>query len=602
MTTKNTRFRRAIVPALLLIPLAAPAFAQSGAAMAAIPEDLDFDFGRWPYPLYAEVSERMEELAARYPRLARVRVIGESREGQPLRILEITNADTGPGEAKPGLWLDGNIHAREVTGRPLLRYFAEAALASYGSDPIATEMLDTRVFYVMPVFDVDAGEAALTRHPAWPGHRPEQHDGQDLDGDGYLTQMRIPDPEGAFYPSPRDPRLMLRVRDRTGGRWNFVPTTLEEPDDFTEDLAPPERRYRVLTEGARLDPPVTDEREETNYNRNWSAEWQRGEPGAGPYPFYLPEVRAVAEFITTHPNIFFTYTIHSGGGARNYIVRPPMSHPFEYMPPEDNDFYTRVGGIWSALSNGGVMNNNYYAQEVKAGRYGETMHGFSNDWAYMQVGIHSLLPEIGGAGRDYDRDGYVTQYEILRWNDEEHDGRYFADWTPFEHPELGTVEIGGYRGLPQGVDDRLRAECEIHYRYLMHLAGLSPLLRVEELRSEPLSDTEHRVTATLRNHGWLSTYVTRKALEIRLDYPILARIRVEGGEVVEGRTVEDAGHILGQLAYYRRWGSGADESRKTVSWTVRGAGPMEVTVSAQARRAGRDERTITVGGDPGSAR
>ena len=74
----------------------------------------------------------------------------------------------------------------------------------------------------------------------------------------------------------------------------------------------------------------------------------------------------MAKFITSHPNIFFTYTIHSGGGAKNYIVRPPMSHPFEDMPPEDNDFYTRVGGVWSALSDGGVMNNNYYAQEVKA--------------------------------------------------------------------------------------------------------------------------------------------------------------------------------------------------------------------------------------------
>lgn len=598
--TKETMLRRrsasrgALVFAAVGLAAASPAPAQTGPEMVRIPEGLDFDFGRWPYPLYDEVSERMEALARRHPNLARLQVIGASGSGRPLRVLELTNRDTGPGEEKPGLWLDGNIHAREVTGRQMLLYFVEAAVASHGSDPIATQMLDTRVFYVMPVFDVDGGEAALTRHPAWPGHRPEQHDGRDLDGDGYLTQMRIPDPEGGFYPSPRDPRLMLRVRDRTGGRWNFVPTTRDEPESF-EPLAPPESRYRIQTEGAPLSRPVTDEREPPDFNRNWSAEWQRHEPGAGPYPFSLPEVRAVAEFITGHPNIFFTYTIHSGGGAKNYIVRPPMSHPFEYMPPEDNDFYTRIGGIWSALSGGGVMNNNYYAQEVKAGRYGETMHGFSNDWAYMQVGIHSLLPEISGAGRDYDRNGYVDQYEILRWNDEEKDGRYFAPWTPYEHPELGMVEIGGYRGLPQGVDERLRLECELHYRYLMYIAGWSPLLRVEELRAERLSGDEHRVTAVLRNRGFLSTYVTRKALEIRLDYPILAAIRVDGGEVVGGESTRDAGHILGPMAYIRRWGSGADESRKTVEWTIRGRGPMEVTVSAHARRAGRHERSLTVG-------
>lgn len=576
---------------VLALGMASPAAGQ----LATIPEDLDFDFGRWPYPLHREVSARLDELAADHPNLARTHVIGKSRQGRDLQIIEITNFGTGAGETKPGLWLDGNIHAVEVTGRQMLWYFAEALLANYGKDPVVTDLVDTRTFYVMPIFDADGGEAALTRHPAWPEHEPDQHEGRDLDGDGFITQMRVRDPEGNFYPSHLDERLMLQVRDRTGGRWNFVPTTLEEPEEFEDELAPRDRRYRVYPEGRDLSLVVTDEREETNFNRNWSAEWQRGEPGAGPYPFSLPEVRAVAEFITSHPNIYFTYTIHSGGGAKNYIVRPPMSHPFDYMPPEDNDFYTRVGGVWSWLSGGGVMNNNHYAQEVKAGRYGETMHGFSNDWAYMQVGIHSLLPEISGAGRDYDLDGYVTRYEILRWVDEEKDGVYFAPWTPYDHPELGEVEIGGFRGLPQGVDDRLRFECEIHYQYLAHIAGWSPLLRIIGLDADPTGPGEHRVTAVLQNQGYLSTYVTRKALEIDLDYPILARIRADGGEVV-GPPVVDAGHILGKLAYIRRWGSGADESRKRLSWTVRGDGPIEVTVEAWAKRAGRDERTVTIGG------
>ena len=151
----------------------------------------------------------------------------------------------------------------------------------------------------------------------------------------------------------------------------------------------------------------------------------------------------MAKFITSHRNIYFVYTIHSGGGAKNYIVRPPMSHPFEFMPPEDNDFYTRVGAVWSALTSGGVMNNNYYAQEVKAGRYGDTMTGFSNDWAYMHVGVHSLLPEIAAAGRDYDADGYVTQYQVLRWNDDVKGGKYFAPWKPYGIPRSGRWRSAG---------------------------------------------------------------------------------------------------------------------------------------------------------------
>lgn len=114
--------------------------------LAGPPPDIDFDFERWPYPLHAEVSARLDELAARYPRLARTHIIGQSRKGRDLQVIEITNFDTGPGETKPGLWLDGNIHANEVTGRPLLRYFAEALLAAHGSDQVVTRLVDTRTF------------------------------------------------------------------------------------------------------------------------------------------------------------------------------------------------------------------------------------------------------------------------------------------------------------------------------------------------------------------------------------------------------------------------------------------------------------------------
>ena len=162
------------IPAGVLSALlaCAPTAAVSAQPVAAPPPDFAFDYSRWPYPLHQEVGERLRRLAAKYPRLARLHTIGKSAEGRDLWVLEITNAATGPGESKPALWMDGNIHAVEVTGRQLLLYFAERVLASYGSDPTITRFVDTRTFYVMPILDVDGGERALTRHPAWPGHQP----------------------------------------------------------------------------------------------------------------------------------------------------------------------------------------------------------------------------------------------------------------------------------------------------------------------------------------------------------------------------------------------------------------------------------------------
>ena len=130
-------------------------------------DGFSYDFGRWPYPLNEEVGARLKELAQQYPDIAQIRTIGKSRRGKDLWVLEITNIRTGPGKSKPGLWLDRNIHARELTGRAYLQYFAERMLYSYGEDEKVSNIIDTRTFYVMPVFDADGGDILLSRHPAW---------------------------------------------------------------------------------------------------------------------------------------------------------------------------------------------------------------------------------------------------------------------------------------------------------------------------------------------------------------------------------------------------------------------------------------------------
>ncbi len=577
--------------------------------------DIDFDFSSWPYPLYEENAKRLYELADDYPEIATLHVMGTTQEGRDMLLMEITNKATGPGEDKPGLYFDGNMHAGEVNGRPTMMYFIERTLARYGKDEKITRLVDTRVFYVNPMFDADGGERVLTRHPSWPEHKPEQHNGQDLDGDGYITQMRKKDPNGRSYESKRDPRLMLEIRRRDGGRMNYLPTTYsdilffnwEEPDIgwkripgdpelFDDPMVQHEDRYAVYTEGQSFEREVSVDLAPQNFNRGWSAEWDPSLRSSGPFPFYIPELRAAVKFMTDHKNIYFYYNIHADNQAKNYIVRPPMDHPYEFMPPEDNEFYVRLGQDWSVISNGDLFESDWASQEVKVGYYGKSNHGFSIDWQYMHNGIHGLTPEFNGAGRDYDGDSYVTEFEIIRWSDEEKGGQYYVDWKSYNHPLLGEVEIGGVRALPVAVDERLKAECEKHFKLMMHISELAPVIKVLDVSSERLRRNEYKITATVQNEGWLSTYVTRNALKIRRDFPILAGISVEGGEVIEGDPLQNIGHILGKIAYIWRWGQGYDESTKTVEWTVKKTGSELLTVSVEARahKAGRDIQRIVI--------
>ena len=34
--------------------------------------------------------------------------------------------------------------------------------------------------------------------------------------------------------------------------------------------------------------------------------------------------------------------------------------------------------------------------------------------------------------------------KLIGWNDEQLGGKGFVDWYPFDHPQLGRVELGGW--------------------------------------------------------------------------------------------------------------------------------------------------------------
>jgi hypothetical protein len=121
------------------------------------------------------------------------------------------------------------------------------------------------------------------------------------------------------------------------------------------------------------------------------------------------------------------------------------------------------------------------------------------------------------------------------------------------------------------------------------------LLRIEDVKAEPIPHGKYRVSATVRNEGALSTYVTRQAIKIRRDYPAVAKIQLTGGKV-DGEEMKGLGHILGKWAYIRYWVEGEDRSTATVEWIVQptGSGPLKVTVEAWAPKAGRDQQVITI--------
>ncbi len=397
-------------------------------AFSAVADDEDPLKPEWrSYHDTGEAHALLKAWAKAFPSLTELYSIGETLEGTPLMVLEITNKETGPALEKPGYYYDGNIHAEELTGAEVALHFAWHVLTRYGNDEAISHLLDTHVLYVRPKFNPDGADVALTTiHNPRSTPRPYDEDADglldedppnDLDKDGYATQMRAPNPKGIWKKSAEDPRIM--VRREPGDKDELFDLYSEGLDDDGD--------------GAFNEDDVGGIDMNRNFPRNWGMEFEQD--GAGPYPLSEPETRATIEFLHAHRNVTGIFHGHTSGG---FLFRLPSTISWDSYGLADQSLILELAGKYGSTT----------GQPVRASYSNPRIHRYGTliSWGYWDFGVVGAVPEFwGGFGKDYNGDGRVSESERFRWNEEELDGKGFADWTPYEHPELGKVEIGGWR-------------------------------------------------------------------------------------------------------------------------------------------------------------
>ncbi len=547
------------------------------------------------YLRYDALTQALESLAAQHQGLLRLESIGESYEGRDIWLAKVTRFDTGPDNEKPALWVDGNIHATEVSGSMACLYFIHHLVTQYGRDEEVTRCLDTRVFYVCPRLNPDGAELALADVPKLirSSTRPYPHDEEpvaglvreDVDGDGRVLTMRVPDPNGAWKVSTRDPRLMVR-RDptETGGRYyRLLPEgTIEGYDGATYKLA-------ARKEGLDL-------------NRNFPAGWRQEheQHGAGPYPTSEPEVRAAVQFIASHPNITGAVLFHTYSGV---LLRPYSHQADDTLPAEDLWTYQKLGAKGTELTgypNISVFHDfRYHPKEVITGSF--------DDWAYDHLGLFAWTVEIWSPQRtagitDYKFIEWYREHpedddlKLLAWNDTVLGGRGFVPWYPFRHPQLGEIELGGWDTLytwsnpPHAMLER---ELALFPKWLVFHLLVAPKLELLEATATRLSEDTWRVRVVLHNTGWLPSYVTQRALKNKIVRGVTAEIALpDGAALVTGALREDVGQLEGR-AYqpvmptsWAGWGGDATADRAKVEWVVRARSGSALKVVARHDRAG----------------
>jgi hypothetical protein len=556
-----------------------------------------YDFDR--FLRYDELTAWLHQLAADHPDLVAVESYGHSHEGRDLWIATVTDSSTGPHDAKPAHWVDASIHAVELTATvaacALLQHLVDG---HESSDPVVAGALATRTFYVVPRVNPDGAEWALADQPRfrrsstrpWPwadAHRwPGLHVG-DADADGRILQMRIVDPDGAWVAHPVEPRLLVLV----------------PPDGPPLDAV----RYRLLDEGTIVDHdgftiPSPRPPEGLDLNRNFPAGWGTGVRGSGDHPLSEPEIDALVRAVVARPNVCGYNAFHTSGGV---LLRPSSTQPDSALPPRDVWTWKQLGEIGTAAT--GYPVHSVY--EDFTWDKSDTMSGAADDWAYEHLGVYSWTTEFwdviaAATGTPASTDSWELgptdeqALAVLKWGDEHAPGQ-FVDWYPFEHPQLGAVELGGwpYLGLWTNPPfDLLKAEVTPHALFAVSQAMASPRLEIRHQRAVDLGGGTWRIEVGIANSGWLPTAVSVRAARNDLARPIVAEVTGEGVAVVGGPARLQLGQLGGHGTMRFTYGHDGTPDRRLVTWVVQAPAGTEVTVTVRHDRAGRAETTLVLGG------
>jgi hypothetical protein len=240
------------------------------------------------------------------------------------------------------------------------------------------------------------------------------------------------------------------------------------------------------------------------------------------------------------------------------------------------------------------------------------MSGASDDWVYDHLGIHGWTTEF------WDVIAHATDHRaptsiwflgptvedelaVYRWFEARSPGRHYVPWYPFEHPQLGPVELGGWDDIfswSNPPTDLLAAEVAPHADFAVFHALAAPEVVVRQVDVTPLGPDTWAVQVGVANTGHLPTDVSAWARKQHLVLPLVVEIGGVGAEVVDGPARREAGQVAGRIHVRLDGGSHNDGTpeRVAVRFVVRAAPGTAVRIEARHPRAGRDERTVVLGG------
>lgn len=552
------------------------------------------------YRTNAEVQQVLNALLQKSPGNTKLHRIAESPGGTAVDVLEI-GSDL---KNVPAIFVGANFEGK-------------TPLSTEGALYLAKMLLDSGSFtrklkwFILPLPNPDATSGYFSQvkqertvnNFALNDDKDDQvnEDGpEDLNGDGYITQMRAEDPEGTYIVSDKDPRIMVKADPTKGERG----------------------KYKLYQEG--IDNDADGEINEDgpggiNVGINFPHLFKSNYKDTGLWPGEAPEAYGIMKFIFSHPEISMVFTL----GTSDFCIAPPrtgrkggtnmesLKVPARFASRIGADpektytmqevvelFKTGLGSrggreinaetVVAMLGLGAAVNPldedlkfySDYSEKYKAylkakGGSAERMpaepdkDGSFELWAYYHLGVPSFsmnlftVPKVAeksakeGNGREVRSGAAVLDDKdktVLEYIDKKLNGTGFVKWQPYNHPTLGKVEIGGVAPFitstpPANLVDSL---CRAQLPWLLKLSGKLPHLHLLKEVVTELGAGVYRLELYIENSGSLSFPI---AIGARNRQPAPAVVTLDGENIVflEGYKRTPLGDIGGNQVKKLTW-------------------------------------------------
>jgi hypothetical protein len=173
---------------------------------------------------------------------------------------------------------------------------------------------------------------------------------------------------------------------------------------------------------------------------------------------------------------------------------------------------------------------------------------------------------------------------LLAFSDKELDGAGFVSWTPFQHPTLGEVEIGGRIPFadntpPPGMIEHL---LQGQVPWVLELSQKMARIEVGKTEVKPMGKSVYQVKVWVENTGYLP-YPTAMGKRNRRIAPVVVTLEGEGFQIVEGH----------KRSMVQSVGGGQSAS---VTWILHAEKPAKLTVRVHTENAWSDAASISLGG------